>query len=609
MCGIIGYTGKEDAVSRVTKGLSVLEYRGYDSVGLAAQAMGEIKTVKCRGRIGDLEKRLFNAPIEGSTSAIGHTRWATHGGPSDRNAHPHSIGQTVLVHNGIIENHGALKKELSKKGVKFVSETDTEVAAAVLDEAYRGCGDPIRAIRAATKKMTGSYAFAILFSDHRDEIYAVRSGSPLILARGADGSYLASDMTALLPFARMYYCLSEGEIAVLTPDKVLVYGTDGVCFAPELSVSAITPEAAEKGGYASFMLKEIYEQPTAIVNSVLPRITDGMPDFSGDGIPDGLLQRVEKIQIVACGSAMHAGLVGVRLFERLAGVPTSAYVASEYRYHPPLTGEGTLVIVISQSGETADTLAALRYARDAGHRTLAIVNAVESTIAREADYRIYTYAGPEIAVATTKGYSTQVSMLYMLALTVARLRGRIEEHALRASVEGLLNDAPRAIEEILGRRQALRRIAERIAEREHVFFIGRGLDYAMAVEGALKLKEISYIHAEAYAAGELKHGTISLIEAGTPVVALSTEEHLYDKTESNVREVRSRGAYVILLCREDARNSEEFSDEVIRLPISSHVGTLFASLAVLQVIAYEVAILRGCDVDRPKNLAKSVTVE
>lgn len=609
MCGIIGYTGKEDAVFRVTKGLSVLEYRGYDSVGLAARTEREIKTVKCRGRIGDLERRLSSEPIEGAASAIGHTRWATHGGPSDGNAHPHSVGQVVLVHNGIIENYGELKKALIKKGVEFVSETDTEVAAALLDEAYRRCGDPISAIRAATEKMTGSYAFAILFEDRRDEIYAVRSGSPLILARGEDGSYLASDVTALLPFTREYYVLPEGEISLLTPDKITVYGADGTCFTPDWSVTEMTPEVAERGGYAHFMLKEIYEQPTAIVSSVSPRVKDGLPDFSDDGIPEELWHGIRNIQIVACGSAMHAGLVGVRLFERLAGVPTTVYVASEYRYHPPLAGAGTLVIVISQSGETADTLAALRYAKDAGHRTLAVVNAVETTIAREADYRIYTYAGPEIAVATTKGYCTQVSTLYMLALAIAAARGRIEEHAIRAEVEALQTDAPKAIEEILGRRDTLRRVAERVAEKEHVFFIGRGIDYALSVEGALKLKEISYIHAEAYAAGELKHGTISLVEEGTPVIALSTEEHLFGKTESNVREVRSRGAYVILLCREDERCSEGAADEVIRLPIASHIGTLFASLAVLQVIAYETAVKRGCDVDRPRNLAKSVTVE
>ena len=609
MCGIIGYTGDSGAIPKITKGLAVLEYRGYDSVGLAARVDCGVKTVKCKGRIGDLEARLTDAPIEGCCCAIGHTRWATHGGPSDENAHPHAAGRVVLVHNGIIENYRELKDELSKKGISFKSETDTEVAAALFDEAYKEWGDPIRAIRAATAKMTGSYAFAILFEDRRDEIYAVRSGSPLILAKGGDGSYLASDMTALLPFTREYYALLEGELAVLTPLEAQVYRADGARFTPEWSVTEMTPDKAEKGGYAHFMLKEIYEQPTAIAASVSPRVRGGLPDFSGDGIPETLWRDVKNIQIVACGSAMHAGLVGVRLLERLAGVPTVSHVASEYRYHPPLAGEGTLVVVISQSGETADTLAALRYAREAGYTTLAIVNAVETTIAREADYRIYTYAGPEIAVATTKGYCTQVSTLYMIALAIARVRGRIEEHVLRTEVAALTTDVPRAMEAILGRRDALCRIAERIAEREHVFFIGRGLDYALAVEGALKLKEISYIHAEAYAAGELKHGTISLIEAGTPVIALSTEEHLYDKTESNVREVRSRGAYVILLCRADARDAEGSADEVVRLPVSSHAATLFASLAVVQLIAYEAAVQRGCDVDRPRNLAKSVTVE
>lgn len=609
MCGIIGYTGSGNAIPKITKGLSVLEYRGYDSVGLAARTDDGIKSVKCKGRIGALEEKLEASPIEGCTSAIGHTRWATHGGPSDTNAHPHTAGKVVLVHNGIIENYRELKDELMAKGVSFLSETDTEVAAAALNEEYERLGEPISAIRAATARMTGSYAFAIMFADKKESVYAIRSGSPLILAKGSDGYYLASDMTALLPFTAEYYCLVEGEIARLTADSAMVYDKNDLPFTPEWSITTMTAESAQKGGYPHFMLKEIYEQPEAIVKSVSPRVKNGLPDFSADGIDEEFWKKVKNIQIVACGSAYHAGLVGIRLLEDIAAVPTSSCIASEYRYHPPIATDGTLVVVISQSGETADTLAALRYAKEKGLPTLAIVNAVETTIAREADKRIYTYAGPEIAVATTKGYCTQVTILYMIAAAIAKAKGLMADNDAKALVKGIMEDAPAAVSDMLTRTEMLKGLATRLAKKDHVFFIGRGMDYAMSEEGALKLKEISYIHAEAYAAGELKHGTISLIEEDTPVIAISTEEALYDKTESNVREVRSRGAYVILLCREDARNAEASADAVIRLPQTSKAATLFASLAAVQVISYEAAVLRGCDIDRPRNLAKSVTVE
>ena len=609
MCGIIGYTGSGNAIPKITKGLSVLEYRGYDSVGLAARTAEGIKSVKCRGRIGALEEKLNATSIEGCSTAIGHTRWATHGGPSDINAHPHTVGKVVLVHNGIIENYRELKAELESLGVSFLSETDTEVAAAALNEEYERLSDPVAAIRASTARMTGSYAFAILFSDRPDEVFAIRSGSPLILATGDDGYYLASDMTALLPFTNKYYCLAEGELSRLTSGGATLYDKDGKAAEPVWSETTMTAEAAQKGGYPHFMLKEIYEQPEAIIKSLSPRIKNRLPDFTCDGIDEEFLKKIKNIQIVACGSAYHAGLVGVRLLEDIAKTPTISCIASEYRYHPPIATDGTLVIVISQSGETADTLAALRYAKAAGLPTLAIVNAVETTIAREADKRIYTYAGPEIAVATTKGYCTQVTILYMLAAAIAKARQLIDDTSAAELVNGIINDAPKAIRAMLNRTEQLRELAARIAHKEHVFFIGRGTDYAMSEEGALKLKEISYIHAEAYAAGELKHGTISLIEEDTPVIAISTEESLYDKTESNVREVRSRGAYVILLCREDAKNADASADAVIGLPTSSAAATLFASLAAVQLISYEAAVLRGCDIDRPRNLAKSVTVE
>ncbi|MBQ9774194.1 MAG: glutamine--fructose-6-phosphate transaminase (isomerizing) [Clostridia bacterium] len=609
MCGIIGYTGSENALPKMTEGLSVLEYRGYDSVGVAAETDAGIEVVKCRGRIGDLKARHELDVIE-STCAIGHTRWATHGGPSDVNAHPHQVGQVVLVHNGIIENYKELKEMMGKKGGTFLSETDTEVAAAVLNDAYASEGEPIAAIRRAMTLLRGSYAFAILFADHPGEVYAARFGSPLILAKGADGYYLASDLTALLPFTREYCAMEEGQIAALFTDHATLYPTMGEARAPKWSVSNMTPEAAQKGGYEHFMLKEIYEQPEAIVKSLSSRTQSGLPDFGVDGIDESFWREVNAIQIVACGSAMHAGLVGARLLEDYAKVPTSVHIASEYRYHPPLSQKGTLVIVISQSGETADSLAALRYAKSVGLPTLAIVNAVETTIAREADRRIYTYAGPEIAVATTKGYCTQVSVLYLIAAAIAHVCGKKPEQKIRETVQSLLTDAPQTVSLMLEKyKDEYRRIAEKLVKAEHIFYIGRGISYAMSMEGSLKLKEISYIHAEAYAAGELKHGTISLIEEGTPVIAISTEASLYDKTESNVREVASRGARVVLICRDDTGEESFSAEDVLLLPTTSDAATLFGAMTVIQMLAYETAFLRGCDIDRPRNLAKSVTVE
>ena len=609
MCGIIGYTGRENAVPKITEGLSVLEYRGYDSVGLAAESGGEISVVKCRGRIGDLKKKEALGALL-STCAIGHTRWATHGGPSDVNAHPHRAGRVVLVHNGIIENYKELKERLQEKGICFASETDTEVAAALLDACYGATRDPLRAIRACVEELRGSYAFAILFEDRPNDVWAVRSGSPLILAKGKDGYYLASDLTALLPFSREYRAMEEGEIAHLTKSSAVIYPTLGGALVPEWSITTLSPEAAQKGGYEHFMRKEILEQPEAIVKSLATRTRDGLPDFGVDGIDEGFWRAVRSIQIVACGSAMHAGLVGARLLEDYAKVPTSVHIASEYRYHPPLAGEGTLVIVISQSGETADSLAALRYAKSMGLPTLAIVNAVETTIAREADRRIYTYAGPEIAVATTKGYCTQVSVLYLIAAAIAHACARKPEQRIRETVKSLVEDAPRAVSLMLDRyKDDYRRIAAKLAKAAHIFYIGRGIAYAMSMEGALKLKEISYIHAEAYAAGELKHGTISLIEEGTPVIAISTEAALYGKTESNVREVASRGARVVLICRDDTGEEQFSAEDVLLLPTTSDAATLFAAMTAIQMLAYETAALLGCDIDRPRNLAKSVTVE
>ena len=610
MCGIIGYTGTGNAVPKMLKGLSVLEYRGYDSVGIAAQTADGTDVVKCKGRIHALEEKLRDEPVEGSHCAIGHTRWATHGGPSDRNAHPHRAGNVILVHNGIIENYKALKEELQAKGVEFKSETDTEVAAALLNENYTPGGDPLAAIRKTVARLRGAYAFGILLADREGEVWVVRSGSPLILAKGKDGYYLASDVTALLPFTRESAPMDEGAIARLTGDSAVLFDENGGEHEPKWMTTTLTPESAQKGGYPHFMLKEIHEQPEAVKKSVSSRIDkDGLPDFSADGIDADFWRGIRAVQIVACGSAMHAGLVGQRVLEQYAGLPTTVHIASEYRYYPPLGDEGTLVIVISQSGETADSLAALRYAKEHGRHTLGIVNAVETTIAREADKRIYTYAGPEIAVATTKGYCTQASVLYAIAAAAGLSRGVIDAKAAKELLRDISEEVPAVLETMLGKEAQFCRIAKALADHEHVFYIGRGLDYAMSMEGALKLKEISYIHCEAYAAGELKHGTISLIEPGTPVIALATDPALFEKTESNLREVGSRGAQVTLICPEGVEVPEESAGEIIRLPECSAPARLFASMLAVQMIAYEAASFRGCDIDRPRNLAKSVTVE
>ena len=610
MCGIIGYTGTGNAVPKMLKGLSVLEYRGYDSVGIAAQTADGTDVVKCKGRIHALEEKLRDEPVEGSHCAIGHTRWATHGGPSDRNAHPHRAGNVILVHNGIIENYKALKEELQAKGVEFKSETDTEVAAALLNENYTPGGDPLAAIRKTVARLRGAYAFGILFADREGEVWVVRSGSPLILAKGKDGYYLASDVTALLPFTRESAPMDEGAIARLTGDSAVLFDENGGGHEPKWMTTTLTPESAQKGGYPHFMLKEIHEQPEAVKKSVSSRIDkDGLPDFSADGIDADFWRGIRAVQIVACGSAMHAGLVGQRVLEQYAGLPTTVHIASEYRYYPPLGDEGTLVIVISQSGETADSLAALRYAKEHGRHTLGIVNAVETTIAREADKRIYTYAGPEIAVATTKGYCTQASVLYAIAAAAGLSRGVIDAKAAKELLHDISEEVPAVLETMLGKEAQFCRIAKALADHEHVFYIGRGLDYAMSMEGALKLKEISYIHCEAYAAGELKHGTISLIEPGTPVIALATDPALFEKTESNLREVGRRGAQVTLICPEGVEVPEESAGEIIRLPECSAPARLFASMLAVQMIAYEAASFRGCDIDRPRNLAKSVTVE
>lgn len=605
MCGIIGYTGTDGAVKKVTKGLEILEYRGYDSVGICACSNGKLEIAKAKGRVSELKRILSGEPRENALCAIGHTRWATHGAPSYVNAHPHRVGKTCIVHNGIIENYKEIKSRLEGEGINFVSDTDTEVGCGLINYYYEKTKDPYNAILSASAEMRGSYALAIMLEDEKNTIYAIRQGSPLIIAKGKDGFYLASDLTALIPFTKEYYPLNEGELVRLTENEAVIYQGG----KPQWKITDMSFEAAKKGGYDHFMLKEMYEQPEAIKGSLTSRIVNGLPDFSSDGLDKSFFEKIKEIHIVACGSAMHAGLVAACLIEKSSLVPTSVYIASEYRYNPPITREGTLVIVVSQSGETADSLASLRHAKERGLTTLGIVNAVETTIAREADFRAYTYAGPEIAVATTKGYATQVSLLGLFAICLAYNKGEIDEKNAKALTECLFFEAPAVMENVLIRRAQLKEIAKQIYERDDIFYIGRGIDYAMSREASLKLKEISYIHSQAYAAGELKHGTISLIEDGTPVIAIATQEALFDKMDSNIKEVRARGAKTILICHEKMQNTKECADIVFKLPKGSYFGNIFSSLMAVQLIAYETALLRECDIDKPKNLAKSVTVE
>ncbi len=608
MCGIVGFSGSSNAVAKIIKGLKVLEYRGYDSVGVAVSGKQDIELIKCRGRVDALRDKIKAEGFTGTTCGIGHTRWATHGGPSDINAHPHKTDVLALVHNGIIENYRELKAALPRGGEELLSETDTEVAAWVISEEYKKCGDPKKAILNATKKFTGSYAFQIIFKDYEGEIFAIRKDSPLIIGKGVDGGYLASDMTALLPFTNVFCYPEEGELAHITKDEITLCTADKE-YVPAWQKTDMTVEAAEKQGYPHFMLKEIHEQPEAFYKTVNSRIKGGLPDFSGDGIDDELLKKVNKIFVVACGSAMHAGLVGKYLIEHFARIPVTVEIASEFRYNEPLIDDKTLIIIVSQSGETADSLAALRYGKQKGAFTMGIVNVVGSSIAREADATLYTYAGPEIAVATTKGYCVQVAAFMLLAAKLAHFCGKMEEQAVKELCHSLSHSVPKAIEDTFLLHEQIKKTAERFYRNDNLFYIGRGLDQALCVEGSLKLKEISYIHSEAYAAGELKHGTISLITEGTPVIAVSTSDLLYDKTVSNIRECSRRDADVLFICHNKAKEPENVATEVLRLPKCEKYAEILSAAVAMQLLAYEIAVLRDCDIDKPRNLAKSVTVE
>ena len=608
MCGIVGYIGDAQAAPILLDGLGKLEYRGYDSAGIAVYNGTDIEVVKAKGRLKVLSELTHDGATMPGTLGIGHTRWATHGEPSDVNAHPHfnKDESIVVVHNGIIENYLKLKKKLVSKGYEFISDTDTEVIAHLLDYYYTG--NPLQAVTKIMHRMEGSYALGIIFKDHPDELYAVRKDSPLIVGHTEGGNIIASDVPAVLKYTRDVFFIENEEIVRMTKDSMEFFTVDEEPIQKESTRIEWDVNAAEKGGFEHFMLKEMYEQPKAITDTFSPRIKDGKIVIEELGMTDEEIKAVKKIMIIGCGSAYHTGVTCKYIFEGLARIPVEVDLASEFRYRNPILEEGTMVVVISQSGETADSLAALREAQKRGARVLGIVNVVGSSIAREADHVMYTWAGPEIAVATTKAYSAQLIAQYLLAMKFAYVRGQIDDAQLAEMLEDLKR-LPAQVELLLNNKQKIQRFANRYLAAKDVFFIGRGIDYAISLEGSLKLKEISYIHSEAYAAGELKHGTISLIEEGTLVSAVLTQEDLYKKMISNMVEVKTRGAFVMAITNAGNTEVEKAADYVIYIPKTNKYFTNSLAIVPLQLFGYYVSIGRGCDVDKPRNLAKSVTVE
>ncbi|MBE6850149.1 MAG: glutamine--fructose-6-phosphate transaminase (isomerizing) [Ruminococcus sp.] len=609
MCGIVGYVGHRECADVLMDGLTRLEYRGYDSAGIAVFENQSIRVAKSKGRLSELRKKLQAEGKPTGTAGIGHTRWATHGEPSDRNSHPHGGGSVTLVHNGIIENYKRLKDFLLSEGRVFESDTDTEVVAQLLDHYYRrNHGNPMEAIVETMHELEGSFALGIIFADFPDRVFALRRESPLIVGIGENESFIASDVTAVLQYTRRYYLLEHDEIAVLTKQGCRVFDPHFQEVRKECRTADWDVTAAEKCGYAHFMLKEIHEQPAAIRMTIAPRIADGLPNLEECGITHEMLRQLSRIHIIGCGTAMHAGVVGKYVTEALARVPVNVDIASEFRYREPLLGEGELVVIISQSGETADSLAAMRLAKKMGAKTLAIVNAKGSSIAREADMLIYTHAGPEIAVASTKAYMVQIAVMYLFAFALALANGSIDETECRR-LTALLQETPREIEKILENQEQAQYIASSLIAADSLLYVGRGLDHALSMEGSLKLKEISYIHSEAYAAGELKHGTISLITENMPVIAVATQKRLLEKTISNIKEVRARGAKVVLICGENEKIEQDAADCRFTIPEIDDLLMPIPAVVPLQLIAYYTAVYRGTDVDKPRNLAKSVTVE
>lgn len=604
MCGIIGFTGKLEAQDILLDGLEKLEYRGYDSAGIAYfKENGKISIRKTAGKVKDLRAICDD---NDSTCGIGHTRWATHGGVTNANAHPHKCGNVALIHNGIIENYHELVSsyDLEKD---LISETDTEVAAALFNKLYDG-EHPLEAIQKAVPLFKGSFAFCIMFKNNPGVIYAVRNVSPMVAATCEDGSFIASDLTAFIQYSKKYFIVPEYTILTMTSEGISLQSLDGKSVEPEFLEVNWDITAAQKDGYPTFMLKEINEQPAAITRTITPRIQNGLPDFSEDGIPESLFENCRDITIVACGTAMYAGMVGKSLMQDMLGIPVTVAIASEFRYEKPVITEESLVIVVSQSGETIDTLEALRLAKTKTEKTLAIVNVKGSSIARESNYVLYTHAGPEIAVASTKAYTVQTAAFYLIACKLGLVQHKLTETEAHEFIQNLQNVSGH-ITEILKLSDDVERLTKRMLNASNTFFIGRGIDYTLSMEGALKLKEISYIHAEAYAAGELKHGTIALISEGVPVIALATQEHVYSKVISNIREVKARGAYVILLSMDEEITDASICDTHISLPKVPDNFAIFEAVVVLQMIAYYTSVGKGLNPDQPRNLAKSVTVE
>ena len=609
MCGIVGYVGHRDCSDVLVSALTKLEYRGYDSAGIAVFENGEIKTVKTKGKLKDLEHKLATVGKPDGNVGIGHTRWATHGEPSDVNSHPHSGARVTIVHNGIIENYIELKEFLISKGREFLSDTDTEVVAQLLDYKYNG--KPLETIDAVMAELKGSFALGIMFKDFPDRIFAVRRESPLIVGIAEGECFIASDVPAILQYTRDYYLLDHDEIATLSGEGVTFVDEHLDPIEKELKTADWDMEAAEKGGYPYYMIKEINEQPTAIRTTIMPRIKDGLPCLDECGITLEKLKEFNNITIVACGTAMHAGMVGKYVIEDLARVPVNVDIASEFRYRNPIIGKGDLVIIISQSGETADSHEALRLAKQKGATTLAIVNAKGSSIAREADMLIYTLAGPEIAVASTKAYITQLSVVYLFAFELALAKETVSVAECKRLVSALMK-MPEAVQYVIDNcEEKCKYIATKLVTADSLLYIGRGLDYALSMEGSLKLKEVSYIHSESYAAGELKHGTISLIDEEMPVISVATQTDVIPKTISNIVEVKSRGAKIILVCTDAcARELKDgVADYVVEIPHTEELLMPITAVVPLQLLAYYTSINRGNDPDKPRNLAKSVTVE
>ena len=608
MCGIVGYTGSQKAAPILLEGLKKLEYRGYDSAGIAVLNNKVIEVNKVTGRIANLCERTADGKNCPGTVGIGHTRWATHGAPTDTNAHPHmsNDGKFAVVHNGIIENYIALREELIQKGYRFESQTDTEVVVHLIEMYYNG--DLKKAVIKTSARLQGSYALGVVCTDEPEKVYVAREASPLILGVGVGENYFASDVTALVSYTRNAIYMDDGEFAEITPDSITIFNPAGQPVEKKISRITWDVGSAEKGGYEHFMLKEIIEQPRAVKATIAPRIKDGEIILDETELTADYLTSINKIVITACGSAYYAGCAGKYAIEKLCRIPVQVELASELRYSDPLIDEHTLLIVLSQSGETADTIAAMKECKNRGATTLAVVNVVGSTIANTADFTLYTWAGPEIAVATTKGYSTQVSVLYLFALYAAKKMNRIDDKLYNDLLE-CLKTLPKKIQEAIDMNSAISTLAKKYHGVDSMFFIGRNTDYAVALEGALKMKEISYVHAESYAAGELKHGTIALVEEHQPVIALCCNEAIMEKTMSNIVEVKARGAEVLAVTFKDNHKIVSLADDVIFVPKIEMIFSAAVEIIPLQLLAYYVAKENGCDIDKPKNLAKSVTVE